>query len=56
MKTILTSFDFMQNLDFILTYKIYQNRLLNTWNERYYTFDPVTRSWKNFDFIDFSGP
>ena len=26
MKTILTSFDFMQNFDFILTYKIYQNR------------------------------
>ena len=24
----------MQNFDFILTYKIYQNRLLNTWNER----------------------
>ena len=31
MRTILTSFDFMQNFDFILTYKIYQNRLLNTW-------------------------
>ena len=26
MKTILTSFDFMQNFDFFLTYKIYQNR------------------------------
>ena len=30
MKTILVSFDFMQNFDFILISKIYQNRLLNT--------------------------
>ena len=34
MKTILTSFDFMQNFDFVSTYNTQQNRLLNTWNER----------------------
>ena len=28
-KTILTSLDFRQNFDFILAYKISQNRLLN---------------------------
>ena len=28
------TFTFIQNFDFILTNKIYQNRLLNTWNER----------------------
>ena len=34
MKRILTSFDFMQNFDFILTDKMYQNRLQYAWNER----------------------
>ena len=54
--TILTNFDLTQNIDFILTNKIYLNWLHSSWNQCWYTFDDILKPWKNFDFVDFCGP
>ena len=51
--SILTSFDLTQNFDFILTYKIYLNRLQSTRNQCWYKFDDITKPWKIFDLTDF---
>ena len=56
MKTILTSFDFMQNFGFILTYKINKT---DSWTPKTNVstrFNMQMRFWKIFDFINFSAP